>query len=780
MHFEQALARGKVTGGERAALQLALGRAWLAVDEPGLAAPLLNSAATSDTPVAPWASWFASEADLRRGAFASAASQCERARTRWPEGPYADACLVRMGDARAANGDVGAARAAYDAWLATHPESPREEPIRLSLALASARRDPEAGIPRLQDLVLDHAYHTTGQTAQAALDALASQGFATKITENLANRRRLAQERRRCGATKDALARFEALAATAGEAPEARQWVEDNELRFRLDARQYGRVADALAMRLATKPDADVAWQRWLALSRGGAWNEAASQYADGMARFPGRFRDRATYARALTVAGRWDLAIARWDELAGGSGTLAREAAWMGAFSAFRSGADDALPRLDAVVEQGDSTWADAARWYRARALEVAGRVPEARAVREELARRAPHTWYGVLARNALRNGAGTVPVREGRWPVRDLPSLPVLQPPGTSLVTASGLPSHEGDARPVAWRSLRWGSAKDAPALSPAPAGAAASLPSPAWPDVHLGTPPPVRASFLYTPATADTLLQKLARERVELPELAAVRDLAWAGQFDLSGARLGRTMDALADAKRDLDLPVADARQVYLYARDLHHAVKTCWNAAKLGATPEQRDDALRCAFPAAESAALWQHGARFDLDPLLAMGIMRQESVFRPWALSQVGAIGLVQVMPKTGGRVAALLGDTHYSPEQLEDPATNLRYGTFYLGELMDRFGGAWPLAVASYNGGPHNVSSWLRPWRRADGAGFDVRVDDLVEAMPYPETRDYVKKVGGWYATFLSLYAPGEDLHVPLEIPLDDPEVIDF
>ena len=129
-------------------------------------------------------------------------------------------------------------------------------------------------------------------------------------------------------------------------------------------------------------------------------------------------------------------------------------------------------------------------------------------------------------------------------------------------------------------------------------------------------------------------------------------------------------------------------------------------------------------------------------------------MRQESVYRQWALSPVGAIGLMQVMPRTGARVAALMGDPHYSPEQLEDPSTNVRYGVWYPSRLLDRFGGAFPLAVASYNGGPHNVSSWLRPW------GANIRVDDYVEQIPYPETRDYVKKVTGYYVTYLALYGP--------------------
>jgi soluble lytic murein transglycosylase len=127
------------------------------------------------------------------------------------------------------------------------------------------------------------------------------------------------------------------------------------------------------------------------------------------------------------------------------------------------------------------------------------------------------------------------------------------------------------------------------------------------------------------------------------------------------------------------------------------------------------------------------------------------------------------------MPRTGARIAARMGDKTYSPDQLEDPSVNVRYGVWYLSMLLDRFGGAWPLAVASYNGGPHNVSSWLRPF------GDRIRMDDFVEAMPYTETRDYVKKVTGYYMAYTQLYgAPQDQVRIPMQITKDDPEVVNF
>jgi soluble lytic murein transglycosylase-like protein len=293
----------------------------------------------------------------------------------------------------------------------------------------------------------------------------------------------------------------------------------------------------------------------------------------------------------------------------------------------------------------------------------------------------------------------------------------------------------------------------------------------------------PDAYRPGFLFDPAAADKLLQKIADQYADVfPGAEAAADLAHAGVYRHSAPLVAKLYDDLeasteprAAALRDTEIGLAEWRNIFLYTRDDYHAARFSWGATRLATTPDERLRALRFAFPTAQVDALYRHGQRYDVDPLLAMGLMRQESVYRTWALSPTGAIGLMQVMPRTGARVASLMGDPHYSPEQLEDPSTNVRYGVWYLSRLLDRFGGAFPLAVASYNGGPHNVSSWLRPW------GKNIRMDDYVEQIPYPETRDYVKKVTGYYATYVALYGPaGARVDVPGIVPRDDATVINF
>jgi soluble lytic murein transglycosylase len=118
--------------------------------------------------------------------------------------------------------------------------------------------------------------------------------------------------------------------------------------------------------------------------------------------------------------------------------------------------------------------------------------------------------------------------------------------------------------------------------------------------------------------------------------------------------------------------------------------------------------------------------------------LLLGVSRQESRFTPAVRSSVGAVGLMQLMPET----AAELAGGPLSGASLEDPQRNTDLGSRYLGQLLDQWQGDPLLAVASYNAGPGAVAGWVSPQLRS-------APELWVEAIPYPETRLYVKKVLG-------------------------------
>ena len=151
------------------------------------------------------------------------------------------------------------------------------------------------------------------------------------------------------------------------------------------------------------------------------------------------------------------------------------------------------------------------------------------------------------------------------------------------------------------------------------------------------------------------------------------------------------------------------------------------------------------------------------------------ILRAESTYREFIVSWAGAIGYVQVMPKTGAKVAQLLAEQSYSPKDLENPKINLRYGSFYFSKLMERFSQAYPFAVGSYNGGPHNMSRWYKNLKG------NIEMDEFVEHIPYNETRLYIKKVCGYYGQYVELYNPADSgVYIPSPPEEDDASVIDF
>lgn len=146
----------------------------------------------------------------------------------------------------------------------------------------------------------------------------------------------------------------------------------------------------------------------------------------------------------------------------------------------------------------------------------------------------------------------------------------------------------------------------------------------------------------------------------------------------------------------------------------------------------------------AYAGMVEAAARRHG----LDPNLLFAVMRVESVYQRRILSHAGAIGLMQIMPSTGHRLAYLAGRENFTTAELLDPAINLDLAAFYLASLIRRFEGRLPLAIAAYNGGPQNVRKWLRE------APAPMPLDVFLEHIPFRETHRYVRRVLMHYAAY--------------------------
>jgi peptidoglycan lytic transglycosylase len=125
---------------------------------------------------------------------------------------------------------------------------------------------------------------------------------------------------------------------------------------------------------------------------------------------------------------------------------------------------------------------------------------------------------------------------------------------------------------------------------------------------------------------------------------------------------------------------------------------------------------------------------------DLDPALIAGVIFAESHFRDQT-SHAGAKGLMQLMPATADYIAQKSGGTAFVQGDLATPQVNIAYGSWYLRYLLDKYDDRVVLALAAYNAGQGNVDAWLAD---VDGRGEQFRAADHI---PFPETRDYVRKV---------------------------------
>ncbi len=150
----------------------------------------------------------------------------------------------------------------------------------------------------------------------------------------------------------------------------------------------------------------------------------------------------------------------------------------------------------------------------------------------------------------------------------------------------------------------------------------------------------------------------------------------------------------------------------------------------------------------ARPRAYEGLVREVAAAHGLDPNLLLAVMRVESVYQRQIVSYAGAVGLMQIMPRTGRLIANALGRDDFTTADLLDARTNLDFAAWYLASLIDRFDGRLPLAIASYNGGPHNVRRWLR-----DHAAT-MPLDAFLERIPFEQTHRYVRRVLGHYAAY--------------------------
>jgi soluble lytic murein transglycosylase len=144
--------------------------------------------------------------------------------------------------------------------------------------------------------------------------------------------------------------------------------------------------------------------------------------------------------------------------------------------------------------------------------------------------------------------------------------------------------------------------------------------------------------------------------------------------------------------------------------------------------------------RILFPEMYWTDIKADAERNGLDPFMVASLIRQETEFNPVAVSNKNAYGLMQILPSVGRSLAKEEGFRHFQTNELLDPATNIRLGTHYLKQTLDKFGGQPEYAFAAYNAGDDRVIDW-------QSVGNYHGIDEFVESIPFSETREYVEAI---------------------------------
>jgi len=235
------------------------------------------------------------------------------------------------------------------------------------------------------------------------------------------------------------------------------------------------------------------------------------------------------------------------------------------------------------------------------------------------------------------------------------------------------------------------------------------------------------------------ADTVNQPY--QNIDKPVLLAGNELdALANEADFKIAQELGILHRDLEAKRQWSYAIKKlSKQRLLVAAKLAQSWQ--WDQLAI-VTLVQADywDDLALRFPVTYSSQVQSNADLQQLDPALVFGLMRQESMLDKNAESPVGARGLMQIMPETGRQIARKLNEPWQSANSLFEPDTNIKYGTFYYKQLLERFNGNFALAAAAYNAGPHRVDKWLP-------SGQLMPADIWIETIPFKETRKYVTSV---------------------------------
>ena len=169
------------------------------------------------------------------------------------------------------------------------------------------------------------------------------------------------------------------------------------------------------------------------------------------------------------------------------------------------------------------------------------------------------------------------------------------------------------------------------------------------------------------------------------------------------------------------------------------------------AELPQKPDKSDLRWRLVYPVNMFNDIKKYADIAGNNTVLMLALTREESYFNQNAHSYVGATGLMQIMPATAKEISKIKNLPQYSIDELKTSDVNLKLGNYYYNFLLKNLGNNNILSVAAYNGGIGSINRWKK--------GLEYQnIDEFIEKIPYPETKNYVKKVFRTYWNYTRIY----------------------
>lgn len=773
---------------ERHVAHLVTGLLYRRLGFNNLASESFTKVRVSKRALAHWGAFFEAEQDFIRGKPNVSLKECRALNSQYPQSGFRDACtrieLMSLG----ATGKEEEALARSVSYDKKHPYSLVADKIRFHGARWLLTTVPKKGLAALKALTIRHKDPIIGKASEDLYESITGIPFLNDPSLTLLERQRYALSLKESGRKSEGWTLFEQL-NSKDELPPENIWALQNELSFAWQAKEYNYLVNAYQKRYAANPEPMTAWRAMSSAWRAGNWDSVRSWLKLGLETHSEHRKWRRSneqIGRVWMLGRDYQQATPRFDALAKRSGSRGRRGQFLKGFAAYMHGEDAVAIQIFTELIHGARGDLEQYRYWRIKASTRS--ETNTNVVKEDTAwilKERPNSWYAFLLRHRDDIKQPAAVFRTGQWSIQDTVE-PVPLPSQTEFREdfITGPPTNTVDDTPhpspfshLTWPFEPFEPVADAPSAGPH----LALFQDPKQPSQHYN------GIIWYDQASAHTFIEQLASQnQYTWPRITESKLLANAGLYDWSAVTYGAFYNEYENAVKNpehprhhdaqsLKLESLEWKSTFYYTRDAYNGMRHNYGTWKHIEDPKNRRDLERLHWPLAYGATVWKFAKMYGVDPYLVLAIMRAESRYDTFAVSKAGAKGPMQIMPRTGRLLALRRMDTDFDVTQLHYPATAIDYGTEFLGLLLARFGGAFHLAIASYNGGPFAVSSWLK------GTGHDMPIDEWVEHILYDETRRYVKRVSMYYEEYLRLY---EAEHTHISFPKgpyqDDKDIVDF